>query len=328
MFKSFIIMSRYKRINLPFCLYHVISRANSGDIAFCDRKDKIKFLEYLARYLELYECRLHAFCLMDTHFHLLIESGPRAALSELMHRLMTAYTVYYNRRYNRHGHLFQGRFNSYIVDKADYLLTLSRYIHLNPYHTKSSDDPLKYFGSSLSYYVRGNEPDYLHTGEILSWFKGDRKEYERYVLEDKNEEIMINIHQQRFIGGEIFCTRMRKRFKHKSDAGTSIIAKEKSRAFCQEKEEKKAEIILEKVAEYYDLQPEMIKAGYRAKGDTAKARIVVIGLLRINLPWTGKQISSWLGMKKNIYGYLKKLKEKEDLRKAYDSILKVIQGIV
>jgi len=156
-------MTRPKRIDLSFSLYHILSRTNSGDTAFQDNKDRSKFLEYVSRYTQLFDYRIHAWCLMSTHFHLFLESDQVPQLSEFMRRLLTAYTVYYNRRHRRHGHLFQGRFKSYIVDKSDYFLSLSRYIHLNPRETERPQDPFRYQGSSLRYYIKGGEPNFLHT---------------------------------------------------------------------------------------------------------------------------------------------------------------------
>ena len=91
-------MSRPKRINLPGCVYHVICRGNRYDVIFEDDEDRECFLEYLTDYLEQFEMRIHAFFLMHTHFHLLIESR-KSNLSEYMRRLLTAYTVWFNRRH-------------------------------------------------------------------------------------------------------------------------------------------------------------------------------------------------------------------------------------
>ena len=139
------------RIDLPFCLYHVISRTNSGEIAFTGKREMDKFLGYLEKYSKIFNFRIHAWCLMPNHFHLLLESTDQARLSELMRRLLTAYTIFCNRRRGRHGHLFQGRFKSFVVDKSEYLLELSRYIHLNPARMKKQVDPEIYYGSSLRF---------------------------------------------------------------------------------------------------------------------------------------------------------------------------------
>ena len=320
-------MARPKRIDLPFCLYHVISRTNSGDTAFQSQYEQKKFLEYLAKYCELFHYRIHAWCIMKTHFHLLLESGPLPRISELMRRLLTAYTVYFNRRHKRHGHLFQGRFKSYVVEKADYLLVLSRYIHLNPLQTKSPKDPFQYPGSSLSYYLNGSEPVFLHTSETLSWFNGDRKKYGQYIREGLKQELRLEIHQQRFIGGEKFAHRIRKRLRQRDQAGSRAHkALEISKRRNWEEEQKEAKKILSKVAKYYQVHPDIIKNGYWARGNIGKARTILIGLFRERLAWTGKQIGGYLGIKKGLYGYLKKLGENKELRRDYESLKKVIQG--
>ena len=323
-------MARPKRIDLPFSLYHVFSRTNSGDIAFHDQKDWNIFLEYVSRYAYLFDYRIHAWCLMSTHFHLLMESSRIPRLSEFMRRLLTAYTVYHNRRHKRHGHLFQGRFKSYIVEKSDYFLSLSRYIHLNPRETAKPQDPFRYQGSSLSYYIKGGEPDCLHTKEILSWFKGDRKRYECYIREGMKEGQKLEIYQQRFIGGESFSQRINKRIKENARKGSRAdrAIRKADRSF-QETQEKTAEAVIRRVAEYYDLNPEVIRKSYYAHGDTGKARTMAIRLLREWVSWTGKEIGQYMGIKrKSIYDYLNMIDRNVDLRKDYDQIIKVLKGRV
>ena len=95
-------MSRPKRINLSGCVYHIICRANRDDVVFEDNNDKERFLEYLSDYAEQFDMRIHVYCLMDTHFHLLIESR-KPNLSEFMRRLLTAYTVWFHRCEKRGG---------------------------------------------------------------------------------------------------------------------------------------------------------------------------------------------------------------------------------
>jgi len=318
-------MARPKRIDLSFSLYHVLSRTNSGDIAFQDEKDQNKFLEYLSRYTFLFDYRLHAWCLMSTHFHLLLESGRIPRLSEFMRRLLTAYTVYYNRRHKRHGHLFQGRFKSYIADKSDHFLSLSRYIHLNPRETSKPNDPFRYKGSSLGCYIKGDEPKYLHTKEILYWFGGDRKKYECYIREGMKEGQKMEIFQQRFIGGKSFSHRIYKRIKENAQKGSRAErAIRKADQEMRKTEDKTAEAVLKRVAEYYHSDPSVIRRGYYAHGDVGKARALAIRLLREQVSWTGKEIGEYMGIKmKSIYDSVNKIGKREDLRKDYERINKV-----
>lgn len=128
-------MARQLRIEFNGAFYHITSRGNLRERIFFDDGDRRTFLEILKRTKERYGYLLHTYVLMDNHYHLLIET-PKANLSQIMQNINTSYTVYINKRYQRSGHLFQGRFKGTIVDKDAYLVTLSRYIHLNPVRAK------------------------------------------------------------------------------------------------------------------------------------------------------------------------------------------------
>jgi len=91
----------------------------------------VRFLDSLAERVGQYEIRLYLFVCMLNHFHLVFET-PRANCSAFMQSLSTSYSVYYNLRHARHGHLFDGRFKAKLVEGDAYLLALSRYVHLNP----------------------------------------------------------------------------------------------------------------------------------------------------------------------------------------------------
>lgn len=301
-------MSRPLRIDLPFSLYHVISRSNSGECAFLDVHDHDKFLSYLAEYAALFYFKIHAFCLMSTHFHLLIESAEHPRLSELMRRLLTAYTVYFNRRHKRHGHLFQGRFKSYCVDKADYLLQVSRYIHLNPSDAPSPQDPESYGGSSLRYYIRGGAPEWLCEKEILGWFNQDRKKYAQFVREGLTEENVLPIHQQKFIGGEPFAIRIRQRLLKGSAPKNEFSGGERN-----PDEIERAEKIIEAVARRFDCPPALIRGGRHGKTSLAGARSAAIFLLRRELPWSLSEIAAYLSLKSelSVLYHIRKIKRDE-----------------
>ena len=94
-------------------------------------EDRSKFLGYLAEGAERYRVKVHCYVLMENHFHLVVMT-PEGNLSQWIHQLKTAYTVYFNRRHQVVGHLFQGRFKSTVIEAEKYLLEVSRYLHLNP----------------------------------------------------------------------------------------------------------------------------------------------------------------------------------------------------
>ncbi len=268
---------------------------------------------------------------MDTHFHLLLESINRPSLSEFMRRLLTAYTIYYNRRCHRHGHLFQGRFKSYVVDKKSYLLSLSRYIHLNPYDTKEAKEPEKYDGSSLRYYINGGEPLFLYTQEILSFFKGNRRKYARFVKDGLDEKLKLEIVNQRYIGDEAFVNRIRKRLGYLKEPGSrAAAASRKAEDWIRESEEKIAKKILSRVSEFCHISVEDIlrKKGFR--GDVRRARTLVLFLLHENLPWSYPELATYLGLKNKsaIDYHLRKVKDNEDLQKILREIEKIGFGVI
>lgn len=124
-------MTRPLRIQYPGALYHVTCRGNERKEIFKDDADRQYFLDALAESLRIYSIQLYSYVLMANHFHLLVET-PLGNLSEFMRHFNITYTGYFNRRHNRAGHLYQGRYKSILVDKDSYLSMLTRYIHLNP----------------------------------------------------------------------------------------------------------------------------------------------------------------------------------------------------
>ena len=131
-------MARPLRIEYEGALYHLTGRGNRREAIFADAQDCLAFLALVEESLKRYGVRLHAYVLMGNHYHLVAQTGV-ANLGRWMHWLVTSYTVYFNRRHRRVGHLFQGRYKSIVVEAEGYLLALSRYIHLNPGETRGRE---------------------------------------------------------------------------------------------------------------------------------------------------------------------------------------------
>ena len=124
-------MARPLRIERVGGWYHVTSRGNERQRIYRDDRDREHFLELLAEMVSRFRVRLHGYVLMDNHYHLLLEL-TEANLSRAVQWLNVSYSVWYNRRHGRSGHLLQGRFKSVAVDRDQWALELSRYLHLNP----------------------------------------------------------------------------------------------------------------------------------------------------------------------------------------------------
>ncbi len=124
-------MPRQARIDTPGALHHVIVRGIERRKIFRDDQDRYAFLERLGLILEQTQTACYAWALIPNHFHLLLRTGIDP-VATVMRRLLTGHAIYYNRRYKRHGHLFQNRYKSILCQEDAYFLELIRYIHLNP----------------------------------------------------------------------------------------------------------------------------------------------------------------------------------------------------
>lgn len=180
-------MTRPLRIEYHGALHHVTARGNERRAIFGSDHDRSEFLDVLAQVVAIYNWRCYAFCLMDNHYHILIET-PDANLSKGMRDLNGIYAQRFNRVHGRDGHLFQGRFHSIVVDRDSYLLEVARYIVLNPVRAKIVPRPVDWKWSSYRATAGFSKPaDALSIGELLKNFGSDRhlavKEYRRFVKE-------------------------------------------------------------------------------------------------------------------------------------------------
>ena len=133
-------MARPIRIEFEGALYHVTSRGDRCEAIYEDDADRERFLEVLGQVVEDFNWVVHAYCLMSNHYHLVIET-PDANLAKGMRQLNGVYTQYSNRRHQRSGHLFQGRYKAILVDADSYLLELARYVVLNPVRARMVRKP-------------------------------------------------------------------------------------------------------------------------------------------------------------------------------------------
>lgn len=167
-------MSRPLRIEYPDAVYHVTSRGNARNDIFLSDFDREAFLAVLSGVVRRFNWLCHAYCLMDNHYHLLIET-PDGNLAKGMRHLNGVYTQKYNWRHTKTGHVFQGRYKAILVEKDSYLLELCRYVVLNPVRAKMTEKPEQWEWSSYCFTAGlKNSPDYLTTDWILGLF-GQRK---------------------------------------------------------------------------------------------------------------------------------------------------------
>ena len=156
-------MARPLRVEYPGAFYHVINRGNHREKLFKSARDYEKFIQYLEKASERYALIVHTYCLMGNHYHLLVET-PEPNLSMTMQWLNVSYATYFNRKQDRNGHLFQGRFKAILIEADAYLNHLSRYIHLNPVRAGIVERPGQYRWSSYPAFVGEQiSPKFLNT---------------------------------------------------------------------------------------------------------------------------------------------------------------------
>ena len=163
-------MTRPLRLSFPGAVYHVTSRGNARHDIVADDRDRSQWLSLLAHVVDRYGWLCHAYCLMDNHYHLVIET-PKPNLSIGMRQLNGRYTQAYNRRHEQVGHVFQGRFTAILVEKDAHLRELCRYVVLNPVRAKIVSHPRLWMWSSYRATVGETKaPGWLTTDWILSQF--------------------------------------------------------------------------------------------------------------------------------------------------------------
>ena len=207
-------MARPLRIEFPGAIDHVTARGNAREAVFHDDADRELFLDALGEVVTRFGWLCHAYCLMDNHYHLLIET-PQGNLSPGMRQLNGVYTQRFNRRHARVGHVFQGRFKAILVERESYLLELARYIVLNPVRAKVVKNPDRYPWSSYPATVGAvASPACLSTDWLLGQFAKTRpvaqRRYAEFVAQGKNlPSPWPELKGQVLLGSEAFVDKMR-----------------------------------------------------------------------------------------------------------------------
>lgn len=212
-------MARKPRIEYEGAFYHVIARGNQRQKVFKGKDDFSKYIEILSSYKGRYHYYLYCYVLMSNHIHLLIETCE-IPLSKILQGVSQSYTMYFNRRYKTVGHLFQGRYKAILCDRDEYLLSLIKYIHLNPVRAKVVKTPDEYEWSSYHNYAKQNSKDNLiDTDQVLRMFSEDkaaaRKLYRAYMgdeLSIKKEDIYRTV-DQRILGREEFIDKVVEKYE-------------------------------------------------------------------------------------------------------------------
>jgi len=223
-------MARPLRIEYAGALYHVTARGDRREDIYVDDKDRQVWLQILAHVCRRFNWRCHTWCQMDNHYHILIETAE-GNLSQGMRQLNGVYTQKSNRRHERVGHVFQGRYKAILIERDSYLLELSRYIVLNPIRAGM----VKTVGDweRSSYHAMINHktaPEWLETDWLLACFSKQRqraiKKYTDFVRNGIGlPSIWQNLKYQVYLGEEAFVESMRQKLEDKDKATISEVTR-------------------------------------------------------------------------------------------------------
>ena len=191
-------MPRVARVKTTHQSYHIMIRSIKELELFKEDSDKIKYFQLIEKNQLKYGFKVHAYCLMNNHGHLIIDPAG-ADISKIMHAINFSYARYFNKKYKRYGHVFQDRFKSKIVDTRSYMITLSAYIHNNPkdipgYENNVQDYP---FSSFKEYLNQTNQFGILTRTylEELIGFKSEpnKEKYAVLVRESTSQEVEVEV---------------------------------------------------------------------------------------------------------------------------------------
>ncbi|MDR4510069.1 MAG: transposase [Candidatus Brocadiaceae bacterium] len=239
-------MTRPLRIEYEGAFYHVLSRGNERKEIFRDDKDRSLFTEILGEMSSRFSVDIFAYVLMDNHYHVLLRTN-RPNISKSIQWLGVAYTRRFNIRHHRNGHLFQGRFKSFLIENEKYLLVLSCYIHRNPLRANMVRRLVDYQWSSYKVYAYGkSSPDWLRTEVLLSQIPGkDKNRGYRELVQDYSREekrIWEDFRYGLLFGSKEYCNQIRSKYLTKKEPDVEIPQK---RLFLREED---VNVVLERTA--------------------------------------------------------------------------------
>jgi len=266
-------------------VYHIITRGNNQQDIFLDSDDRKRYLDTLLKYKPLFGYRVIVYCLMTNHLHLILKTlWPN--LSHIMQRIQVSYTLYFNRRHHRVGHLFQGRYKSLLIEENAYLLELSRYIHLNPVRAGMEEFPENYPWSSLKSYVTGNLGRLIDPDSLLACWGSKRLDsnfqrgYKKFVYDGIGKEPNLPIQERLYLGSKDFASQMKE-----------MLSKQGNRKIVSKKEALSLDKVLREVRKYFGKDGEMLER----RRSRSTIRQIAMYLARKHTIATLEEIGTMLG---------------------------------
>lgn len=205
---------RKPRLHVPAAFYHLTLRGNHRQDIFYSPADRERLDAIVAEVISRYDARLHAYCWMTNHLHMLIQVGD-TPLGRIILRIASRYARDLQTQFHTTGHLFERRYHAVLVDADSYLLELLRYIHLNPVRARMVKTPDDYAWSSHAVYLGGRSAPWVTTEFALSMFHAERAQavaaYQRFVHADTAAGSPLqerNPNDSRILGSDEFAARL------------------------------------------------------------------------------------------------------------------------
>lgn len=265
-------MSRPLRLEFPGALYHVTARGDRREPIFEDDEDRQALLEIFALALERFDAGCLAYCLMPNHYHFVLQTR-RANLSRLMRHVNGVYTQRCNRRHDRVGHLFQGRFKAIVVDRDAYLLEVCRYVELNPVRARLVKRPQDWRWSSYRAHVGLDErPPWLDSIALLRQLAATeaagRRRYAAFVAQGRGVRLWEQaLRGQIYLGDERFVARVQSKGEGVRDSREIPRAQRRGKV-----------LPLERYLRHHGGRDEGIMRAYREAGYTQSVIAKALGL--------------------------------------------------
>ncbi len=318
-------MARPLRIEYKNAYYHVMNRGAAHRDIFQHDEHRGLFLELLGEIHEMFKVEIHAYCLMDNHYHLLL-STPNSNLGRAMRHLNGVYTQRYNRLVKTDGPLYRGRYKAILIDADNYLLSVSRYIHLNPVEAGIVEKPADYLWSSYRQFT-GEEPTqaWLNIKQTLGMIglRNVRKRYKAFVEMGVDEETTTFYQKERdqaVFGVDKFIESMAGKIKEEAEIPESRLNK-RSISMVN---------IVSIVAKAFEVEENSILNSPRGRGQKNTARAVSLYLSRKHADLPLNQIAKYFGLNHygSVSGIIKRFENQlcidEDLKNKVDDVINVI----
>lgn len=286
-------MSRPLRIQYEDACYHVMNRGRGYQRIFHQHEDYGAFLETLAEARQRFGLEIHAYCFMDNHYHLLVQT-PRGNLARCMRHVNGLYTQRYNRLQNTDGPLFRGRYKAILVQADRYLLALTSYIHRNPLaaHPRWSHSCVTYPWSSYA--------AYLNQAPCLLWLTRDftyelldqRKKYQGYqrYVEGEGEDALAEFYGHPYVKPVLWDEEFLKAIMKKNTASRPRLTKVQSLL-------PSLAAITQAVSTKLDVSVEQVRKAARGRGRKNEARWLAVHLGREVGGNSLSEIATYYGMR-------------------------------